>query len=490
MNKLSFPILCVLAFFMLTSCQDEADKAPDTSAQLSFSVDTLSFDTIFSTLDSRTRSFVVYNKNDQDLVIDTVKLLGGTDAAFKYNVDGFMPPPTNIITNVRLQAHDSLTVFVEVKPNTTGVDDPIVSFDELYFSSNSHHKNIVLMNYSQDAIILRNEVLTQSTTLTSAKPYLVIGTLYVPENMKLTLEAGTKLYFQSDSRIYVDGQIEANGSFTEPVIFRGFRNDYVSDANHTPYVLMPGQWDGIYLSSKSTTNLFKHIDMYGMTFGIVCTAEISSTPTLVVNISYSKIHTSKAYAVYNLSADVTIENSLIYNCGEVAVYEIGGRLKIIQSTLANYLEWSSLDMPSLDIQNYTLSNGYALECPVYNVEVVNSIIMGKGSTQVYLDQDTTSSAAFNVLFAYCHLKLRASEDFIFQNCSWSSSVNGTVTDHVFKNTELDLAGGKMYDFHLGSDTQVILKANQDIEALYPYDLDGYKRVIENGCPGAYDLQDF
>ena len=75
-------MFCALA---LTGCR-EYSISDDPSLRLSFSTDTLSFDTVFSEQGSATAQLMVYNRNANALLIDRVWLENGT--VFRVNIDG------------------------------------------------------------------------------------------------------------------------------------------------------------------------------------------------------------------------------------------------------------------------------------------------------------------------------------------------------------------------------------------------------------------
>ncbi|MFM7054488.1 MAG: hypothetical protein ACKOX7_07090, partial [Bacteroidota bacterium] len=60
----------------MTSCKKD-DILTDPSAKLEFSLDTVMFDTIFTSLGSTTQSLVIYNRNSRPLNISSVRLAGG-----------------------------------------------------------------------------------------------------------------------------------------------------------------------------------------------------------------------------------------------------------------------------------------------------------------------------------------------------------------------------------------------------------------------------
>ena len=67
------------------------------------------------------------------------------------------------------------------------------------------------------------------------KPIVIVRSVGVPENCKLTIEAGTKIYLDNASSILVFGTLEANGTFENPITFCGIRLEEDFDN-------IPGQW--------------------------------------------------------------------------------------------------------------------------------------------------------------------------------------------------------------------------------------------------------
>ena len=57
-------------------------------ALLNTSVDTLHYDTVFTSVGSITKSFKIFNPNDQKIILSNVQLMGGATSYFKINADG------------------------------------------------------------------------------------------------------------------------------------------------------------------------------------------------------------------------------------------------------------------------------------------------------------------------------------------------------------------------------------------------------------------
>ena len=65
----------------------------------------------------------------------------------------------------------------------------------------------------------------------------------IPASSSLALSEGTTLYFHSKATLEVKGKIDARGTASRPVTFRGDRLDRMFA--DLPYDYLPGQWGGI-----------------------------------------------------------------------------------------------------------------------------------------------------------------------------------------------------------------------------------------------------
>src|SRR4030042_6522627 len=73
--------------FLAISCNRDFLN-PDPDALPKFSCDTVTFDTIFTTIGSTTMNFKVYNTSDRPLLISSIELAGGESSYFRLNIDG------------------------------------------------------------------------------------------------------------------------------------------------------------------------------------------------------------------------------------------------------------------------------------------------------------------------------------------------------------------------------------------------------------------
>jgi hypothetical protein len=108
-NK-SLAILLLVTSIIFICCKKD-QLLTDSSARLGFSVDTVLFDTVFTTFGSATKHFTVYNHNSGPVKISSVYVAGGSQSEFKVNIDGIKGPEAK---DIEIQANDSAFVFVQV----------------------------------------------------------------------------------------------------------------------------------------------------------------------------------------------------------------------------------------------------------------------------------------------------------------------------------------------------------------------------------------
>ena len=78
-------LLVILLLTCLVACQHEI-VSDDPNMQISFSHDTVLFDTVFTTMGSSTKLVMVYNPNRQAVQIEQVSMQEGKH--FRINLDG------------------------------------------------------------------------------------------------------------------------------------------------------------------------------------------------------------------------------------------------------------------------------------------------------------------------------------------------------------------------------------------------------------------
>ena len=190
MKKLAAPLL-ILFFIVLNllSCDGlDENYSNNPNHRLSFSVDTLSFDTVFTTIGSATKEFMIYNRNDQPLLISEIMLASGEETGFRINVDG---RKGDHFQDVRIQADDSLYVFVEVTVNPNASNQPLLVDDSIIFTTNGVKQSVRLEAYGQNVNLYKNGlILTQDTHLQPNGPTLYMTVwLFLPTSRSTSIRA-------------------------------------------------------------------------------------------------------------------------------------------------------------------------------------------------------------------------------------------------------------------------------------------------------------
>ncbi len=87
MRNLTWCLLFITICLSTYSCKKD-EILTDPSAKLDFSVDTIMFDTVFTTIGTTTQALIIYNDNSQPLMISSVRLAGGNASPYRLNLDG------------------------------------------------------------------------------------------------------------------------------------------------------------------------------------------------------------------------------------------------------------------------------------------------------------------------------------------------------------------------------------------------------------------
>ena len=232
--------LSLLAF----RCQPQRTYIEDGDAKLAFTLDTLYFDTVFTTIGTVTKSFRIKNPNNQFIKIDDISLAGGYNSVFRINVDGV---PGIRFKDLEIAPKDSMFVFVEATLDPNESNDILLIEDSIFFQTNGNLQHVNLAAWGQDVHIIREGYIDEATVWPNDKPYLIIDYLYVDSLASLTIDPGVTVYMHYNALLYVDGSLEIKGTLEEPVRFQGDRlEEFYRDK--------PGQWRFIYLSEDSHHN--------------------------------------------------------------------------------------------------------------------------------------------------------------------------------------------------------------------------------------------
>jgi hypothetical protein len=408
----------------------------DPEARLDFTLDTLFFDTVFTTVGTVTKSFRVKNPHNQFIVIDEISLAGGAASVFRVNVDG---DPGIQFSGVEIAPEDSLYIFVEATLDPNGSDDILRIQDSIVFMTNGNLQDIDLVAWGQDVHMIGELEIEVPTTWVADKPYLVIDYVYVDSMASLTIDPGVKVHLHKDAMIFVDGSLQANGTRDEPIWFGGDRLEEFYDQ-------IPGQWGFIYLSGSSQNNQISHTEIRNGTIGILISAPPGSGVMPDLEISNTFISRMSSTGVYALNAVVNSHNLVIGDCGgSCLALTYGGDYHFTHSTFANFWPsgFSNRQLPALLLRDYfgTLNDEGILE--VYtggifdNADFRNSIIYGSHAMEILID--SYDDLQLNYRFDYCLTRIHEDSSRYLEDPLFTNILNNKnpLFDSIPVNYELD-----------------------------------------------------
>lgn len=437
---------------------------------LTFSSDTVTFDTVFTDLGTPTARLKVYNKAKKSVNISSIKF-ASPESNFTLNVDGVSGTE---FSDVEIRGGDSIFVFIECFIPEVAQNSPQLVEDKLRFVTNGVTQDVVVEAYGQNVTRLKGVTVTDEMVLTADIPYVVFDSLTVAPNATLRIEPGANVLFHDGAKLTVNGNIQAVGTPGKIINLRGDRLDNVLP--DVGYDILAGQWDGVRITAESFDNRLEYVDMRSTRTGLVVDScgDISRQKLLLVN---SWLHNSQANALEVNYAWVDAYGCVFSEAALAAVYLKGGRHEFDQCTLSNYYLFSVPADPLLTLQHcmpeelidnptQPLMTAYFQNCIFYGMPA--DINIG----------DLTGS---NVFLQYCSLKSPGNDDANFQNCLWD-------TDPLFLTVRNDY----YFNYHVAEDSPVIGMGSQAFINQYcATDMDGANRlsVSPTGAPtlGAYAI---
>ena len=383
-------LFCLLTFafcLFLASCKKDSFITSE-FARLSITADTLKYDTVFTTTGSITKFFKIINENNQKLKLSKVKLMGGTTSAYKMNVDGVA---TNEVTNLDIEANDSIYVFVSVTINPNAANLPFIVSDSILINYNGNNRYVQLQAYGQNANFLSNRVITGNVVWTNNLPYVILGSIRIDTTATLTIQPGCKIYSHADAPFIVDGVLTVNGIKTNPVTFTGDRLD-------EGYKDLPASWPGIYFRGSSKNNVLTYALVKNAYQAIVTEKpSVNANPKVVLHQCI--IDNAYDAGILSVNSSLQADNSLISNCGSNIILNYGGVYNFTHCTVAAYSTNYILHKnPMLSVNNFTQLASGTLTADLNAVFHNNIFWSDEGIVTKELEVIKQGANPFTVLF--------------------------------------------------------------------------------------------
>jgi len=458
-----------LTFYCLAavSCSERI-FVEENSPSLTFSDDTIHFDTVFTSIGTITKEFRVYNQYNRWLKIDRIFLGGGTSSPFRLNIDG---EPTIDVSGVELAPGDSIFIFVDVIIDPLGEDNPVAILDSVVFIAGNSLQSVNLLAWGQDIHLVSGEI-TGTTTWGNDKPWVIYNSVTVDTGEILTVEAGARVLFHRGSTMYVAGTLLVRGEYENSVLFS-------SDRTEEEYNEIPGQWEGINFINSSYGNTIDNAVIKNAVSGIHLgnIDSFDEPPDLV--ISNSVIRNMTVSGISSLGANISANNCEISHCGFFNLFlAMGGSYSFAHCTVAGTWEYSARTTPSVLISDYYDYNTIRYKGELLSAHFINSVIYGTGEGEIAI-LPQLDSEVLNCSFGYSLITIDEGNSY-WDNYDLS-------TDLV--NGDPQFIGFSDLDFRPDTLSVLTGTADRSVSLIYPSDLRGFNRFMDEGPDiGAYERQ--
>lgn len=470
-----------VSLFLFVSCMEDEDYTLSPNDLLTFSTDTVAFDTIISGAATQTYRFSVHNYASKAIRITHVDLERGKDSPFVVNVDG-IPLVDGSASDFEIASQDSMIVYLMANLPDKDADEPILEEDKLSFYTEAGMKQEVILTASGQSVTpVKGLRITSDTVFNLKRPYQILDSLVVEKGAVLTLNPGVRLFFHAGVNLIVRGTLNIQGTLEAPVVLRGDRLGNMFDGQ--PYDRIPGQWGGVVFSTESYGNTIRYADIHSGQFGLrVDSSDVKKEKLLIEN---SILHNSTNDALNIRMSKVSVGNSQITNAGKNCVTIRGGDVSLVHCTIGRFYIFAGGEGVALNFSN--MDGGIRL--PLHRLYVANSIVTGYQNDEIMGSRSEKYEAdAFNYSFVNCLLNTikPKKDDGTMVNCYWDRTENGITPEVVrdknftpnFNTEELS------FSFALSPKSQAVGNADLSItQSSYPVDIMGKPRSpkADIGC---------
>lgn len=414
----SLLLIPVLILLLAGSCRKE--KYYEGSTTLSFSQDTVWFDTIFTRKPGGTYPISVtqmaWVKNtEKHTVKASFRLGGGRNSAYRINVDGLAGPEIPV---VEIPGRDSVFVFIQCSLDANGQTGPALVLDSLMTVVNGREQKMFLGAFGWDAHYFRSTQLPCGGVWDDqTKPYVCIDDVLVPSGCTFTIKEGVTVYNSARSRFLVAGRLNVEGTPEKRVLFTGDKP--VFNAR-----LLPNQWVGMQFLVGSSGNSIRYADVQNAAIGIRVDSLPVGNPRNLTLEGTRVLYCGQA-CLAGITAVVQATNCLFAQTGSYSFLGLlGGDYDFRHCTFASYVNYGTRQDGHFAVTN-TLrdGNGRILATADLNCTVYNSVIWGGLQEELTLDKG--GSAAFTTLFKGNFIR---SKERPFSNTENTYNVNPKFMD--------------------------------------------------------------
>ena len=395
----TLPFIVLIGLFN-TGCKKDVLNG---DGALTFSLDTVIFDTVFTTIGSITKQFKIYNPSNNEVNISSIILAGGQQSKYRLNVDGV---PGTAFSNVSIPGRDSLFVFVDVTLDPNNLSAPAIVTDSVLFNTSGNLQDVDLVACGWDAHFIYPtnylsglgpySVIECDTLWTSNKPHVIYGYAVVDSACTLTIEQGSHIYSHKHSGmlVFTDGTLIVNGTTSDPV-------EFASDRLDEFYEDQAGEWDRIWFFQGSKDNVIDNAIIKNGNVGLQVDYISEGSPNPTLRLSNTLIENMAGASLFSQTGSIDAYNCVFGNAGQYsAALSLGGDYAFRHCTFANYWVNGNRQTPAVLLNNWYEPDGViSFDMNAY---FGNCIIYGNNQTELGVDENTSSTFSFE--FDNCLLR--------------------------------------------------------------------------------------
>lgn len=411
---------------------------------LSFSHDTLVFDTVFTTIGSTTKYFKIYNPQNKALKISQVELMGGSASKFKLNLDGLQGTS---FSDLEIPSGDSLFCFVEVKLSVNGQNLPVIVEDSVRFTTNGEDQYVKLAVWGQDMYYHYSNIGAgildlNEGTWPNDKPHVIYNQAFVDSAKTLNIIGGTHIYLHKGAILWnYKGTLNIDGDYNNKVTLQG-------DRLEASYKDVPGQYYGIYLQ-EARPSLIDNVVIKNAIAGIHVDSRDAAFNQNTLTISNSEIFNAASYGLFLFDGPkVYGENVLVHSTGVHSLLVIqGADFTFNQCDFLGYGTGEGTT-PSVGISNYYTNSQGTTVAQIPNANFNNCVIYGSNGEHLAIDTIQTGGLLLNFHFRNSVILKSNLGNPMFTSCSNSNPLfldpNGDNFRFTSNSSSLNNNGNQTY----------------------------------------------
>ncbi len=453
-------ILLFIVSLLFTACEKDEEITAEMNARLSFSIDSVLFDTVFTSIGSTSRRLKIYNFNKKAILLNGIKLIGGNTSAYSLNINGQAASEVNLL---KLNGNDSMNVFIKVNVNPTDQKLPFLVKDSIEFFYNGIRKSIPLVAYGQNANFMNNVSIKNNTIWDSKLPYIVYKSVTVEDGITLTIAPGSKVLFHSNATMSIKGTLNAQGSKADSISF-------ASDRLEDIYMDEPGQWNGLHFYPQSKNSQINYAQIKNAVAGITCDSlSITNQPKLL--LTNTIIKNMEVVGFLGYQTELTGFNNLFFNCGQYLVYGVGGgKYNLKQNTFVGYNPQYARKTGAVYFSDFISST----QSDHLTLDVQNNIIWGNLINEFIIDKKSPNA----LIIATIKNNLLKSNELSYSNTGNILNVDPLFINPFLGNFRLNKnspALNKGLDLSNDAYFKLFLKKDlRNIERIFPSELGCYE----------------